>query len=134
MFAAIAYTMIQDPWLAVPLILVEATGSAIGSPALFTVIALGSPAGRASTSQGIVGASGTLGFVIASLVTGAAAAIDIRLPFYLFAIVMTALSLAAFAVAWPRLRERSAAMAVDRGGRRPGLRADRPRRIPSLRA
>ena len=111
-FAAIAYTMIQDPWLAVPLILVEATGSAIGSPALFTVIALGSPVGRASTSQGIVGASGTLGFVIASLVTGAAAAIDIRLPFYLFAVVMTTLSLAAFAVAWPRLRERSAAMAV----------------------
>jgi MFS family permease len=111
-FAAIAYTLIQDPWLAVPLILIEATGSAIGSPALFTVIALGSPAGRASTSQGIVGASGTLGFVIASLVTGAAAAIDIRLPFYLFAIVMTTLSLAAFAVAWPRLRERSAAMAA----------------------
>jgi hypothetical protein len=46
--------------------------------------------------------------VIASLVTGAAAAIDIRLPFYLFAIVMTGLSAAAFIVAWPRLRERSA--------------------------
>jgi MFS family permease len=110
--AAIAYTTIQDPVLAVPLILVESTGSAIGSPALFTVIALGSPAGRASTAQGIVGASGTFGFVVASLVTGAAAAIDIRLPFYLFAIVMTTLSTAAFVVAWPRLRERSEQMAA----------------------
>jgi MFS family permease len=110
--AAIAYTLIQDPVLAVPLILVESTGSAIGSPALFTVIALGSPAGRASTAQGIVGASGTFGFVVASLVTGAAAAVDIRLPFYLFAIVMTTLSVAAFIVAWPRLRQRSAQMAA----------------------
>jgi MFS transporter, DHA1 family, multidrug resistance protein len=110
--AAFAYTLIQDPVLSVPLILVESTGSAIGSPALFTVIALGSPVGRASTAQGIVGASGTFGFVVASLVTGAAAAVDIRLPFYLFAMVMTVLSVAAFVVAWPRLRQRSAQMAA----------------------
>jgi DHA1 family multidrug resistance protein-like MFS transporter len=109
-FAAISYTMISDPVLAVPLILVEATGSAIGGPALFTVIALGSPANRPSTAQGLVGASGTLGFVIASLVAGAAAEVDIRLPFYLFAIVMTTLSIAAFVVAWPRLRARAVAM------------------------
>jgi MFS family permease len=108
--AALAYTVIIDPILSVPLILIESTGSAIGSPALFTVIALGSPAGRASTAQGIVGASGTLGFVVASLVAGSAAAIDIRLPFFLFAIVMTVLSTAGFIVAWPRLRERTAAL------------------------
>jgi MFS family permease len=111
-FAALAYTVIRDPLLSVPLILVESTGSAVGSPALFTVIALGSPAGRSSTAQGIVGAAGTLSFVIASLVAGAAAEINIRLPFYLFAIVMTALSIAGFAVAWPRLRERAVAMAA----------------------
>ncbi len=110
--AAIAYTLIRDPLIAVPLILVEATGSAIGSPALYTVIALGSPAGRSSTAQGIVGATGTLGFVIASLIAGNLAAIEIRLPFYLFAIVMTVLSVAAFAVAWPRLRERATAVAL----------------------
>jgi hypothetical protein len=39
---------------------------------VFSVIALGSPVDRPSTAQGIVGASGTLGFVIASLVAGAA--------------------------------------------------------------
>jgi len=96
----------------VPLILVESTGSAIMSPALFTVIASGSPIGRSSTAQGIVGASGTLGFVVASLVTGAAADIDIRLPFYVFALVITVFSAAAFVVAWPRLRQRAAAMAA----------------------
>ncbi len=109
--AALAYTAIRDPVLSVPLILVESTGSAVGGPALFSIIAAGSPEGRASTAQGIVGASGTLGFVVASLVAGAAADIDIRLPFYLFAVVMTTLSAAGFVVAWPRLRERARAMA-----------------------
>jgi MFS family permease len=109
-FAALAYTLIRDPLISVPLILVESTGSAIGGPALFSLVAAGAPEGRSSTAQGIVGASGTLGFVIASLVAGGAAAIDIRLPFYLFAIVMATLSALAFVVAWPRLQERAAAM------------------------
>jgi DHA1 family multidrug resistance protein-like MFS transporter len=108
--AALAYTVIRDPLLSVPLILVESTGSAVGGPALYTIIASGSPMGRSSTAQGLVGASGTVGFVIASLVAGAAADVDIRLPFYLFAIVMTTLSAIAFVVAWPRLRERAAVM------------------------
>ncbi len=110
--AAIAYTLIRDPVLAVPLILVESTGSAIGSPALYSVIALASPIGRASTAQGIVGATGTLGFVVASLVSGTLAAIDIRLPFYMFAVVMSVLSAAAIVVAWPRLKESRVALSV----------------------
>ena len=109
--AAIAYTLIRDPLLSVPLIFVESTGSAVGGPALFSLVVAGSPAARSSTAQGIVGASGTLGFVVASLVTGAAAEVNIRLPFYLFAVVMTTLSAVAFVVAWPKLRERAAAMA-----------------------
>jgi DHA1 family tetracycline resistance protein-like MFS transporter len=114
--AALAYTIIRDPVLSVPLILVESTGSAVGGPALFSLVAAGSPEGRASTAQGIVGASGTLGFVVASLVAGAAAEINIRLPFYLFAVVMTTLSGAGFVVAWPRLRERARAMAGATAG------------------
>jgi MFS family permease len=102
---AIAYTYLVDPVLAVPLILVEATGSAIGGPALFSIVAAGSPPGRSSTAQGIVGASGTLGFVVASLVTGWAAEIDIKLPFYLFAVVTAAFSAAAFAVLRPWARD-----------------------------
>jgi MFS family permease len=110
--AALSYTLISDPVLAVPLILVEATGAAIGGPAEFSVIALGSPVDRPSTAQGIVGASGTLGFVIASLVAGAAAEMSIRTPFYLLAIVTAGLWSAAFVVGWPRLRARAVAMST----------------------
>jgi hypothetical protein len=76
------------------------------------MIVAGSPPGRSSTAQGIVGASGTLAFVVASLVTGWAAAIDIRLPFYLFAIVMSGFSIAAFAVARPWARDHRLAQRV----------------------
>src|SRR5207253_1617376 len=40
--AALAYTVIRDPLLSVPLILVESTGSAIGGPALYSIIVAGS--------------------------------------------------------------------------------------------
>ena len=96
--AALIYTVIQDPLLAVPLILVEATGFAMFNPVLFSVVAAGSPAGRSSTAQGVFGAAGTLGFVVASLLAGVLADIDIRLPFYVFAAVMTVFTVAAFAV------------------------------------
>ena len=79
------YPQIADPGLAVPLILVEATGFAMLNPALYAIVAAGSPPGRSSTAQGIYGAAGTMGFVIASLITGVLAEIDIRLPFYVFA-------------------------------------------------
>jgi hypothetical protein len=46
----------------------------------------------------VFGAMGTLGFVVASLLAGTLAAIDIRLPFYVFAVVMTVFTVAAFAV------------------------------------
>jgi len=96
--AALIYTVIQDPLLAVPLILVEATGFAMFNPVLFSIVAAGSPAGRSSTAQGVFGAAGTLGFVVASLLAGVLADIDIRLPFYVFAAVMTVFTVAAFAV------------------------------------
>ena len=66
----IAYTLICDPVLAVPLILVEATGFAFLNPALYAVVAANSPAGRSSTAQGLFGAAGTLGFIMASLLAG----------------------------------------------------------------
>jgi DHA1 family multidrug resistance protein-like MFS transporter len=84
----LAYPVIPDPALAVPLILVEATGFAMLNPALYAMVAAGSPPGRSSTAQGIYGASGTIGFVVASLISGALAEADIRLPFYVFAAVM----------------------------------------------
>jgi MFS family permease len=96
--AALIYTVIRDPLLALPLILVEATGFAMFNPVLFSIVAAGSPAGRSSTAQGVYGAAGTLGFVVASLLTGTLAEVDIRLPFYVFAAVMSIFTVAAFAI------------------------------------
>ena len=106
--AALLYPLIRDPLLSIPLILAEATGFAMLNPALFSIVAAGSPAGRPSTAQGLYGAAGTLGFVVASLVTGALAEVDIKLPFYVFAIVMTSFTTIGFVVGGPRLRRRSA--------------------------
>lgn len=98
------YPSIPDPSLAVPLILVESTGFAMLNPALYAMVAAGSPPGRSSTAQGIYGAAGTIGFVVASLVAGALAEADIRLPFYVFAAVMFASLVAGLAVGGRALR------------------------------
>ena len=76
----LAYTRIADPLLAVPLILIEATGFAMLNPALYAVVAANSPVGRSSTAQGIFGAAGTVGFIVASLIAGVLAADEHRLP------------------------------------------------------
>jgi MFS family permease len=94
----ILYTFIGDPRLAVPLILVEATGFAMLNPVLFAIVAAGSPTGRSSTAQGIYGAAGTIGFVLASLSSGVLAEANIRLPFYTFAAVMLVCLLGSLAV------------------------------------
>ena len=86
-FSGVAYTLIRDPTLAIPLILVEATGFAILFPALYAVVAAGSPPGRSSTAQGLFGAAGTVGFIVSSLIAGQLAEIDIRLPFWMFVVV-----------------------------------------------
>ncbi|MDP9483650.1 MAG: MFS transporter [Chloroflexota bacterium] len=86
-FSGVAYTLIRDPILAIPLILVEATGFAILFPALYAIVAAGSPPGRSSTAQGLFGAAGTVGFIASSLIAGQLAEIDIRLPFLMFVVV-----------------------------------------------
>jgi MFS family permease len=85
---AILYTLMRDPTFAVPLILLEATGVAFLNPALYTVVAASSPPGRSSTAQGLFGAAGTLGFIVASLTAGALAEQDILYPFYSFSIIV----------------------------------------------
>jgi MFS family permease len=104
--AGIAYTFIADPLFAVPLILLEATGFAFLNPALYTVVAASSPRGRSSTAQGIYGAAGTVGFILASLIAGGLAEIDIRYPFYLFTAIMLLTLALALAIGWPVFRRR----------------------------
>jgi MFS family permease len=87
------YVRITDPLWAVPMIAIEATGFAMLNPALFAVVAANSPVGRSSTTQGLFGAAGTVGFIVASLSAGVLAARDITYPFYVFsAFLLTTLS------------------------------------------
>jgi MFS family permease len=106
------YTRLVDPNLAIPLILVEATGFALLNPALYAVVAANSPAGRSSTAQGLFGAAGTVGFIVASLVAGALAAVDILYPLYVFSAVMTASLVIGLLIGGRRLTGRPATMNV----------------------
>lgn len=103
----ILYTLMRDPVLAVPLILIEAVGFALLNPALYAVVAASSPAGRSSTAQGLFGAAGTLGFIVASVTTGILAERSILFPFYAFSAVMTVALLLAIAIGGATLHGRS---------------------------
>jgi MFS family permease len=98
------YTLLEDPVLAVPLILIEATGFAFLLPALYAVVAANSPPGRSSTAQGVFGAAGTVGFIVASLVAGVLAAEDILYPFYVFSGVMMVTLIVGLVIGGRRLR------------------------------
>jgi MFS family permease len=86
--ASVIYPFVPDPIWVIPILLVEATGIAILNPALYAVVAAGSPRGRSSTAQGLFGASGTLGTIVASIATGYIAGINLNYPFWVGAAVM----------------------------------------------
>jgi DHA1 family multidrug resistance protein-like MFS transporter len=101
----ILYTLMTDPVVAVPLILVEATGFALLSPALYAVVAANSPPARSSTAQGWYGAAGTLGFIVASLATGFLMERSILYPFYAFAGGITIALVISLLIGRSRLRD-----------------------------
>jgi MFS family permease len=106
----ILYTLMTDPVVAVPLILVEATGFALLSPALYAVVAANSPATRTSTAQGWYGAAGTFGYIVASLATGFLMERSILYPFYAFAAGITISLVVALLIGRARMRD------LDRAG------------------
>jgi MFS family permease len=75
------YTLVPVVWFVVVLGLVEGTAFAFSSPALYLLISRAAPPGRSSTVQGITGAAGTIGTIVASLLAGAIANVDLRAPF-----------------------------------------------------
>jgi MFS family permease len=77
------YPLVPQVWFVVALSLVEGTAFAVVSPALFALVARASPPGRSSTAQGIFGAAGTAGTIVASILAGFLAAIDMRFPYFL---------------------------------------------------
>jgi MFS family permease len=76
------YPAVPEIWFMAALGIVEGTAFALASPALFLLVARASPPDRSSTAQGIFGAAGTMGTIVASLAAGALAAEDLTYPFY----------------------------------------------------
>lgn len=69
------------PTLVVP---VEAAATAAMLPALYAMLARGTPPGRSSTAQGVFGATSTLALVVASLAAGWLFEQGVGLPFWFF--------------------------------------------------
>jgi MFS family permease len=86
--AGILYALLVDPVLVIPVVIFEGISFALLGPALYAIVARATPAGRSSTTQGVFGAAGTLGTIVASIAAGVLFAIDIHLPFYVFAVTM----------------------------------------------
>ena len=76
------YAAIPEVWFVIVLGLVEGTAFAVASPALYMLVSRSSPDGRTSTAQGIFGAAGTIGTIVASLSAGVLADVDLRFPFF----------------------------------------------------
>ena len=99
----VLYPLIPEVWFVVVLGLVEGTAFAFASPALYLLVARSSPPGRTSTAQGLFGAAGTVGTIVASLLAGTLAAQDLRFPFYAAGIVTGAALLLGLAIGRSRL-------------------------------
>ncbi len=91
----ILYAMAWEPLLPGGIIVVEGAAEAFMGPALYAVLAIGTPAGRASTAQGIYGSAGTIAFILSSLAAGWLFSMNTTYPFVFFSLVVI-VSTAAF--------------------------------------
>ncbi|HSO30505.1 MAG TPA: MFS transporter, partial [Candidatus Sulfomarinibacteraceae bacterium] len=87
----VLYPFAPDPLLFLPMVAIEAVGFSFLGPATYSVIARGTPVGRSSTAQGVLGAAGTLGTIAAALGTGVMAAANLALPFFVGSVVIVLL-------------------------------------------
>lgn len=95
------YALASEPLLPTLVVPVEAAATAAMTPALFAMLARGTPPGRASTAQGLFGAVSTLALIVASVVAGAlfeagtvmrdeeGFALGLGLPFWFFVVGMS---------------------------------------------
>jgi DHA1 family multidrug resistance protein-like MFS transporter len=88
MVSGVLYASATEPLLPTIVVPFEAAATAAMSPALFAMLARGTPTGRASTTQGLYGAVGTLALIVASLTAGALFDTGIGLPFWFFVVGM----------------------------------------------
>jgi DHA1 family multidrug resistance protein-like MFS transporter len=104
--ASFIYPLLGDPRLVIPFIILEGSGFALTNPALYSIVAAGSPRGRSSTAQGIFGASGTLGTIVASVGAGYLARLDLRYPFWVAGSVLLTLLVVGLVVGGRAIRTR----------------------------
>ena len=110
----ILYTFIADPVLAVPLILIEATGFAFLNPALYASWRRARRSGRSRPPRACSVPPGPSGSSSPRSTTGVLAERSILLPFYAFSVVMLVRS------SWPsRSADRRCAAAPPSRSRRP---------------
>jgi len=120
----VLYAVASEPLLPGAIIVVEGGAEAFLGPALYAVLAIGTPPGRASTAQGIYGSAGTVAFIVSSLAAGWLFAIDDRYPFIFFAFVVVAATAAFWLITrGVRLTARPAASSGPTAGPAGGLAA-----------
>ena len=86
----VAYALASEPYLPGAVIMVEGAAEAFMGPALYAILAIGTPQGRASTAQGIYSSAGTVAFIVSSLAAGWLFAMNDRYPFVFFALIVVA--------------------------------------------
>jgi DHA1 family multidrug resistance protein-like MFS transporter len=82
----VCYAIASEPVFPSVVVPVESIAEAFVVPALFTLVAQGTPQGRSATAQGIFGASGTIALIVASLSAGFLWEHDPALPFVFFVV------------------------------------------------
>ena len=68
--SGVVYAIATEPLVATIPVPIEGIGEAFLLPGLFALVAFGSPSGRSSTAQGIFGAVGTIGLIVATITSG----------------------------------------------------------------
>ncbi len=86
LFAGAVYATASSYIVPTVMVPFEAAATAAMAPALYAMLAKGTPVGRSSTAQGLFGATATLALVVASLAAGNLFEIDIALPFWFFVV------------------------------------------------
>ena len=112
----VLYPSAPDPLLFIPMVALEAVGWAFLGPATYAVIARGTPVGRSSTAQGVLGAAGTVGTITAALATGVMAAVDLDIPFYVGSAVVVLLLVLTLAVGGRAVRAMKPAATAPASG------------------
>jgi MFS family permease len=84
--SGVVYALATDPLVATIPVPIEGVGEAFLLPGLFALVAFGSPSGRSSTAQGIFGAVGTIGLIVATITAGVLWELGRSWPFVFFVV------------------------------------------------